>query len=380
MRLRTGFYILLSVLLSTGLYSCLGDSPEQEYLVSLDAQLISFSLSHDSLPDLAKAAFSIDQVTGEIYNYDSLPYQTIIPDTVTVKYASGSGVSSIIVADPSVAGGKRGVQSGDTINVTNQQATFTVYSPSDSTVYKIYNLKINVHQIDPDSVHYAAHTAGLSFLASENKTVKYNGAYYAFTASTLSTSTNLRDWTTTAMSASFPTNVIVSSIQATPHGFVALAADGKLYLSANAILWSELTLSHSVVAVLGYLNAFQTQKEGLAVVIEKEGVNTFAFLPELYSVASVAIETGEALPPNFPLTDISSFNDMATVYSYLTIVGGTANDKTNVWATQDGCYWAELSGGRGVLPAITGGNAIQYNHELWFLGGRLADGSYNIDN
>jgi hypothetical protein len=153
MHLKTGFYILLASLALTGLFSCLGGSEEVQYEISNDAQLVSFSLSNDSLADLAKAKFSIDQVNSRIYNYDSLPYLTDtarIASRAIVKYTAGSG------AEPSIRleylnGDTTWIASGDTLRMASS-FYLQLYAPSGQS--KTYTVHINIHQADPDSVQY----------------------------------------------------------------------------------------------------------------------------------------------------------------------------------------------------------------------------------
>jgi hypothetical protein len=152
MNLRTGFYILLATLSLTGLFSCLG-SDETEYIYSTDAQLTSFSLSHDSLAVLAKAKFSIDQKKSLIYNYDSLPYLTdtaAIASQAIVKYTAGSG-SSPSLRIKHLNGDTAWVASGDTLRFASR-FEIKLYSPSGNS--KTYTVSISIHQLDPDSVQY----------------------------------------------------------------------------------------------------------------------------------------------------------------------------------------------------------------------------------
>lgn len=71
------------------LSSCLG-SDDTQYELSKDCQILSFSLSNDSIPGLKDVVFTIDQVEGKIFNIDSMPYGTKLDEKVicTVKLAS----------------------------------------------------------------------------------------------------------------------------------------------------------------------------------------------------------------------------------------------------------------------------------------------------
>ena len=159
MNSRTGFYILLTTLSLMGLFSCLGGSDSIEYEISTDAQLTSFSLSHDSLAVLATAKFSIDQLNGLIYNYDSLPYLTDtaqIASQAIVTYTAGSGASPSIRVEY-LDEDTVWVASGDSLRFASL-FYLKLYAPNGNS--KIYTVQINIHQIDPDSVQY--HPASIS--------------------------------------------------------------------------------------------------------------------------------------------------------------------------------------------------------------------------
>ena len=66
------------------LSSCLG-SDDTQYELSKDCQILSFSLSNDSIPGLKDVVFTIDQVEGKIFNIDSMPYGTKLDEKVIVR-------------------------------------------------------------------------------------------------------------------------------------------------------------------------------------------------------------------------------------------------------------------------------------------------------
>ena len=159
MNSKTGFYILLAALSLTSLFSCLGGGDEIEYEVSTDAQLISFSLSSDSLSVLATAKFSIDQKENLIYNYDSLPFLTDtakIASRAKVSFTTGSGVSASVRVEH-LDGDTAWVATGDSLRFASP-FKLKLYAP-DGKTHKTYTVTINIHQIDPDSVQYHLATA-----------------------------------------------------------------------------------------------------------------------------------------------------------------------------------------------------------------------------
>jgi hypothetical protein len=377
MHLKTGFYILLASLLLTGLASCLGGEDEIEFIVSTDAQATSFFIKHDSIPSLALAKFSIDQVNDEIYNYDSLPYLTDISEKVLVNYTTGSGLT--VQSEFTYIGGDTVmVASGDSLNLTNL-ASLTVMAPN--TTKKTYTVKINIHQIDPDSIQYQLLTN--QFPEKENsRTVRLENLYgqsiyYTFAKNYAAESLDMENWT--KIQLDIPDDLVIESIQSLENFAYAYTTTGEIYyftLWGNA--WTPITAvyEYPVVSVLGYMKSGGVQQEGLAVIVEKDNQPVFAFLPDAFSTIDIPknFRQGEKVSANFPVSGFSTINNKSLVLEKITLVGGKSPSGevlNTVWATEDGLHWADLSSNpAGNLPLIEGGNAFAYNNELWFTGGK----------
>ena len=85
-RLQSGTAACMAALL---LSSCLNNKElEVPNWVQDNCQIASFSLKNDSIRGLAQVVFTIDQIKGEIYNRDSMPYGTVINRKIicNVKY------------------------------------------------------------------------------------------------------------------------------------------------------------------------------------------------------------------------------------------------------------------------------------------------------
>jgi hypothetical protein len=389
MYLRNGFYVLLSSLFLTGLISCLGGSDEGEYIVSDDALMTSFSIAHDSIPILAKTPFSIDQTKseGEIYNHDSLPYLTDIFERVKVTYTTGSGVSGLMTV---VEGDTVWVASGDSLDVS-KPVQFTLFAPSGKK--KEYRLTVSIHQIDPDSAQYVPIASNDFLLSDEYKMVQLKGVYYAFTKSpagiSLYKSTDMISWESLTLNG-LPGNVLVKEIQAdeiklnetnTITRLYAYTAAGELYVSFddNVANWNKIEIPYPVVSVFGYLNSSKIQEDGLAFIVKKDDTSVFAFSDNFLD-----FQLGETVPEDFPVSGFSVIHNKSSLgLERITLVGGKSSSGKNlntVWTTENGLYWANLSSNpQGNLPQIEGGSAFAYNDEIWFVGGKIADGDYNKD-
>ena len=153
--------LLTLTLLALGasmLTACLGKSDDTE--LSSECALLTFSIGDikthkvitrddgtDSTYTIATATshyvFTIDQVNGQVYNTDSIPFGV---QTAQVPVSSTSSTSSTIYYD------KEGVRttftSGDTLNLT-QPLVFTVVS-EDKKFSRDYTITLNAHQVNPD--------------------------------------------------------------------------------------------------------------------------------------------------------------------------------------------------------------------------------------
>ena len=381
MRIKTGLFVGLCSLFLAGLTACVGGAEEQEFITSTDAQIVSFSLSHDSIPALAKMRFTIDQARSAVYNHDSLPYLTDLAKfpRVKVTYTSGSGASFIVIGDST------GIASGDSINILDVKE-FRLYAPSDNDRPKVYALSVNVHQVDPDFVLYS-HVGSFDFLAHmDNKAFWINNICYLFTSPLFSISAmqlhvsqdNMEQWESISMEGLPDSPEALKNLQANENGFYT-AIDGELYVAVwknetNSISkWQKITTEFPITTVLGYLettiyNERPLREGGLALIVEKDGTKVFAFTKDF-----TEFNYGEMVPDDFPLVDVSVLNNRSTPLNKITLVGDES-----IYATEDGFHWVKLnSNPQGNLPEIQGGTAFLYNDEIWFFGGRTDEVTYN---
>jgi hypothetical protein len=378
MHLKTGLYILCcSAFLA--LASCLGGEDPIEVIIPDDAELLSFSLSHDSISELAQTVFSIDQVKGLIYNHDSMSYRTNIYESVIVTYTNSTSTTNVLRIKEN-GDSIRWVASGDSLDFS-QPVFLKVFSLTETLKTKIYQVQINIHQIDPDSVQYVQIKKNEPLInGKEIKTVYFNGKYYLYVkeASSVSVyqSEDVKSWqkmTGTGLSG----DLIVSEIQSGESGIYAYTKNGDFYISYDALEWKKLqewfpsaTMEYPVKSILGFKREGQINEAGLSFILEKDGKNIFAFMRDLQEW-----DFGDPVPEDFPLSAFSVLNDSTHGELKLTLVGGiAASGETNfVWTTENGYYWIKS----GISPPVNGANAFLYDNEIYLLNGKSADGAYN---
>jgi hypothetical protein len=379
MSLKNGLIILSLFMLACLLPSCLGGAEYDEIPDTQDAEILTFSLSSDSVAALASTVFSIDQSRGLIYNRDSMAYMTEIKYKVIVKYTSATGGTNLLNITNIADGDSTWVNSGDSIDVSKPLSfrTYSLYG----TKEKIYTFTLNIHQIDPDSVQYAKIASNQNFLQSEDiQTVLFGDNFYTFVKTgagiELYRSSDATAWGKTQLSG-LPDNIIVKGIKGCEEKLFAYTAAGDYYESVDADKWTKIALDYPVISILGYLKLGEgqpQQKEGLSLIVKKDNQDIFAFLSDN------ELTFGDAVPDNFPVSDFASINSERLKSGYLTVAGGISQSGevlNEVWATGNGSYWAKLTNTANIFPPLRGANIFCYNDEYWLLNGKLSDNTYN---
>ncbi len=144
---KSGFYLsILAGIAACCLVSC-GNSSQTTTTLSSIAQVKAFSLSNNAYPQLAQASFAIEERidTGLIYNKDSIAYGMKL-DSVLLKvtYAAPPSSATLQLGDTTIK-----YVYTDTVNLTKSPIYFTIIS-QDQKVTKTYEIRVSVHQIDPD--------------------------------------------------------------------------------------------------------------------------------------------------------------------------------------------------------------------------------------
>ena len=374
MNLIKGFYIFCAGVIICALSSCL-DSEEPEIYIPVDAQITSFFVAHDSISALDSLVFSIDHFNGLIYNHDSLRYGVEIKEKViAIIGTSALGVLDITHLED---GDSTIFMSGDSLDL-RQIARLRVYAYSGET--KEYEIKLNIHTVDPDSIQYSQIADNLDFLDAEQvKSVYHSQKFYTYTSSgsvvKLHSSSDAVSWSEETLSG-LPNTVVVSEIQnISGIGLFARTASGALYRSTNAISWQAIDTESPVVAFFGQIEKTPTQDAGFALLVMKDGKKIPAFTSNFTDW-----RYGAEVSSDFPVASYSVVNYTRVLQNRLTVIGGENSAGTfqnAVWSTTDGIYWAKITGDRGSFPVMEGCNAFMYNDMIYLLNGKLEDDGIN---
>jgi len=345
------------------------------------------------MDNLDSVFFTVDVDNGLIYNADSLPVGT----NVTKLVATIDFMNTVSSAVFTIKGGtlqkdttiNYSTSSTDSIDFTgNVKLTVTSY---DQSYVKVYDVKVNVHKMEPDSMMWNLDwrrdlpgatdnviTSKTVLQGSTYRCLVHNGDSYVLSSAT---EPNQETWEKQTVSFSFTPQV--TSLTANDNYLYILDTDGELYSSEDGITWSDCNEQwYSIVG--GY--------EDRVLGIWTDGS---AYYHDEYPLrdgfAPTPVEDG------FPITGSSQLvhaDNSWVVTSQSMMVGGLNKNGymvSDVWG-YDGARWGQINDDHSdTLPELAGATLFPYytytnlsgtlrykKHVTWFIvGGTLADGSLN---
>lgn len=391
--------ILLILLFAVAATSCKKDKDDNDdtivYSTSITNALVSsFNLqaNENVLANLDSVHFTVDPVRNQIYNVDSLPVGTDVSHLLT-KLTFKSSVGTVKYY---LTYSKNGSVQRDTITYSSSSTDSLNFTGTavlevnsyDGTVTRRYDIHVNVHQNEPDSLSWPLSARrDLPGAADDNlsqRTVRLGDevACLVQTANDyrLSLTQNpSSSWTTTTLSLGFEPDV--NSFAASDNAYYLLDTSGELYTSDDGLSWTT-TGTHWLRIIGGY------DDRVLGITADEN--------PLLDEYPRRDGFTATAVPADFPISDLSQLvlsEHKWTVAPQAVMVGGTLADGTvghKTWG-YDGNTWACINSENDTLPALRGVTLISYytydvsavNYKAtqkptWLvMGGFKADGTAN---
>ena len=382
---KLNFYGLLIGGLLLLLTSCLGgDDAEYDDWNIANAQISSFSLSNDSLKGLSEVLFTIDQLNSKIFNKDSMPYGTILHEKVLVNVSTDSkyDVSNILfvhsLTNDSVWG------TGDSIDFS-APVMITVY-PHDGMSTKVYEAKVNIHQVNPDTMVWNKYSNLISKKTFKDmKVIPYHDSYlmYVFENDAPKLySTDMDDminWNEIPLTG-FPVDAILSQITKVEDDLYVISEQGTLYYLSPEMNkdegqeWSDLDNAPSIKALAGYLphNEVTNRALILSAIVEEGDILRFATMNK-----NLEWTMGMETPETFPLSGFGVINFVSMYYPRLVIASGRdskSNLSDKAWSTMDGLSWTLITNDKFVFSPREGAALTQYDNCLFIIGGIDASG------
>lgn len=375
---KNSLYLLIGFLLvSCAFTSCL-DSDGTNYDLTSDAIISAFSIGtiETKVPGKTSAGkdttfvytvdgslypFTIDQLSNEIYNKDSLPLGTDVSRVVT------SITTSYAYALTYLKNGKDTVwTSTDSIDF-REPVSFKAYALNGA--YRQYQIKINVHQVDPDSLYWNKVDGNFALPAeSRQKAVYSNGVMYVFVDSgdgalKVTSSSDGQLWSgLQPISLQKADYTSILSIE----DKLYMLADKKMYVSANGVDWNltnETLYDKMFAASVATRQLFTLIGDDIcAVDLDNYAVQTLNKKNEFF--------------PDESLTYSTTHLNTAGNIERLTLVGvrAASSDTTAVVWTKLSTekawtYYPQASNNNSGCPRLANLTTIAYDNGLYAFGG-----------
>lgn len=324
----------------------------------------SFYLTDDTasiVDNLSKRFFTIDLVSGNIYNADSLPYGTDISRLVANMEFSSPSKVEIYIKGKDDSGNEKTTtinyleSPSDSIDFSGGRGSVTMtVVAADGTTQRDYVIDVRVHQVKADSLIWE-NLSGSGLPVSDavaQKTLMKDGSVYCFTEnksgeySLSKTATpGQGNWQKGVISGI--SDLDINSIVVSPEGFFALSgtSDSKaLVSSSDGVSWSSVAGSSAFYSLIGMY-------ESTLLGIVKDGsAYKYASYPQQGELTDV--------PADFPVSGFSNTVSYKSNWgtSQIVFVGGRLSDghsfSNSVWGF-DGENWVSLNnvnGGAGGAP------------------------------
>lgn len=250
MRIKLLSVIAGYLFLSLAITSCLDN--EDDTVLPSDAIISKFVLSNIKTEIISEEEdtttfvvtgsnypFWIDQLKGEIYNVDSLPYSTDITKVPFTITHSGYYVSYNYPGKDSICY----YSSTDSLDFTDPIVFAT--HPYDGGTEKRYRVSVNVHQVIPDTLVWTEFTDTNfpgEFITGKQKAILHNGDIYLFATVNAQVSltkfTGESGWTEATPLEGITGEIDCSTAMLFNQCFYIIA-DGQIYSSTNGQSWTQ---------------------------------------------------------------------------------------------------------------------------------------------
>ena len=316
--------------------------------------------------------FTINQSTGEIYNYDSLFFATRVSKVVVNMNVEG--VASIY---NDATGTYDYFAAEDSIDFTSPRK-FRITS-TDGSYSKDYTISVNVHQVEPELLVWNRVTGAVSL--NPKKAIESGGDVYVFgtladrtPVFTTSSVGSIMPWSAYQEVNGLPKTVDFTTVHLFNGKWYALAA-GDLYASENAEDWSPVSQGNDYVAIIG--------------TSDDDGYMWLAGNGNIYRTADgETVEATGTLSEDFPLYGISTssyaLSHNKNIIRYM-LVGYTDEERSDVPKV-----WSKLSIENDWVvydnadnpyscPALDGLAVVRYDNSLYAFGGKGSVGNNEVE-
>ncbi len=342
------YFLWTSVLIATILLfsSCLNSSDNNNIEYPTDPQIYAISISSraDTASLLSGVVFTIDQVKGEIFNREPLPYLFHV-DSIMLNITNSNNYYSFTRIEITLD-----QESPYTWNMSDSIAISSLRqiktTAPDGVTTKTYDFQLNIYQEDPYIISWEK--IGENHITppvEDQRTIALNDSFFTYYLS----GTEMKAvsapisatpaWGAVNNLSGMPHTLRLSSIVVSGNAICALdAATGWVYRSSDGIQWDPVTTEagYEVVALYGELPLATPEKSHL-LAVEHDGKLKFARANDDFS----DIDLMNDVPANIPVTGFSamkieSASSYATKFIYLSggmTAGNTPNN--DIWILEE---------------------------------------------
>ena len=357
------------------LSSCLGTNDDDfDQWAYSNCLISSFSLQNDSIPELEKVKFTIDQVNGLIYNKDSMSFGTEINWKVICKIGFEVGSSAIEVFQ-AATGDSATWDAKDSLDFRDY-VRIDVFSYDGKNV-KRYYAQLNIHQQIPDSLAWSWFSSRLLGKAvQEQKVIEQDNYFWMYVRSSngyelYRTPVNdKRTWTPVTLTGFGNKTIVLSQITEYEGILYMPASDGTLFYSTNCADWKIMEGAPAVKSLLGVIDGSVIGKTSsvLASIIQADGALYFAAMN-----GENQWEKGIVVPATFPVLGFGNTTYETAFYWHLVIAAGKDRNgrlSNAVWETMNGLNWVSSTDERKTyFNKREGVMVTHYDDKMFLIGG-----------
>ena len=314
--------------------------------------------------------FTIDQLSGEIFNADSLPFKTDL-SKVTIEMTV-EGAASIYDNE---ADKYELLSKSDSIDFTSPR-TLRITS-LDGDYFKEYTVSVNAHQVDPEMMVWGKIAVPVGIIPE--KLIEFGDEMFLFGRSSeeptaLSISLDGKcAWASVGMTG-LPSNVDFSTVTLFGDALYALAG-GDLYTSGDALAWNCVLQGYNLVAIIG--------------ASDDESSLLLANETDFYSSADgKSVEIAGELPSGFPLYGLSKASYLLShnkkIVRYMLVGYSTSAKEGNpqVWSklsSEDNWVKYDNVSNPYPCPPLEGLSVLRYGGFLYAFGGEGMVADNNVE-
>lgn len=351
-------YLILSIFACSMLFSCNEDASETSEELSASTAISGFSLksNDDVMDNLDSVFFTIDLDKAEIYNADSLPKGTDVTKLlVSITYPAASSASFEVVGGKVMKDTTFLYNSEDSIDFSGD-VKFTLVS-QDLRAKRTYSIKVNVHEVEPDSLYWGKvarrDIPSISLNPIAQKTVQMGDVFYCIVKQTksyvISSTTDVarNRWEKTEITLPFTPDL--NTFSATDDALYILDENKALYTSVDGKEWTAC--GTTVYSIIG------SYEDRLLTVVKDGDVYKHSEYPLPQGYVQVEVDK------NFPVSGVSQMVSIVSdwaVSEQRLLLGGVTSLGSYTGATWgfDGMSWGLLS--RNALPGIKNTTLVSY--------------------